>query len=77
MKAILSFVAVAVVTVGLSALIGCESMHHDSDNSSSSVNHAQTSGGNGEFGETPARPGRYNSDNGTGGNTNGNTNDNR
>ena len=66
MKGMLSVLATAVIAVGLSAMTGCESMHHDADNTSSSI-HAQTSGGNGEFCESPAKPGQYNTDNSSGG----------
>jgi hypothetical protein len=77
MKAILSLVAVSIVAVGMSALLGCESMHHHHDSDNSSSMHSQTSGGNGAFGESTAKPGTYNTDNGPSGNTNSNTNNNR
>ena len=55
MKALISFVALSAMSCGAAALSGCESMH-DSDNS---AHHSTTSGGNGAFGESPAKPGSY------------------
>jgi hypothetical protein len=50
------------------AMVGCQ--HEQSTESSSSV-HAQTAGGNGEFGETPNKPGRYSDTGSSQGNTRG------
>ena len=55
MKAFISFVALSAIACGALASGGCESMH-DSD---SSTHHSNTSGGNGAFGESPAKPGSY------------------
>ena len=55
MKSFVSIVAASLVVCGSLAVAGCESMHH----SDSSTHHAETGGGNGAFGESPAKPGAY------------------
>lgn len=56
MKRSISGAAVLVIALGTAALVGCESTP---SGGTSGVNPAM-SGGNGEFGESPAYPGAYN-----------------
>lgn len=57
MKRLLAFVAAASLSLGTFALTGCESM-----NSKPPEDRGATAGGNGAFGESPARPGSYSGD---------------
>lgn len=57
MKRLLAFVAAASLSLGTFALVGCEST-----SSMPPANQGSTAGGNGAFGESPARPGSYSGD---------------